>query len=196
MDAEQTGDDQIVSWLATGDEQALSVLYDRYKVIVYSLIARIVQNRESAEELTQEVFLRVWRQASSFESDRGRLSSWLLAIAHNAAIDEVRRRNTRPQQASDRTDSSRSMLEVSDSSRTTEELALSGMSRATVLQALAALPVTQRQVLEMAYFGGLTQKEVSEDLNVPLGTIKTRTRLGLQRLRDGFVSRAETPDAP
>ncbi len=188
MDSAQPDDRNIVVLLKNGDPHGLEVLYDRYVRVVFALIVQIVGNRQVAEELTQEVFLRVWRQVSSFDSDRGTFTAWVLAIAHNAAVDEIRRGKSRPKASHDRYEESRMLLEVSDQASGPEELVLGGIRRETVLEALAQLPEDQRKVLEMSYYEGLTQAEIAERMGIPLGTIKTRTRRALERLRARFLS--------
>lgn len=195
MDRAEFADDEIVALLATGDERGLIALYDRYAPVVYSLIVTIVRRQDVAEELTQEVFLRAWRQASSFESDRGRVQSWLLAISHDVAIAEVRRGDRRPRHGSDGTDQSRSILEVSDRSRMREERVPGGMRRDAVLAMLAELSQDQRRILEMAYFEGLTQAEMAERTQIPLDIVKTMTHLALQRLHSRLRSRGAEADA-
>ncbi len=143
MDSAEFADDEIITLLATGDERGLIALYDRYGGIVYSLIVTIVHHQDAAEELTQEVFLRAWRQAASLESDRGRVKSWLLGIAHHVAIAEVRRGDRRSQQVAGGTNRSSSMLEVSDCSSMSEDAVPGGMRRDAVLAALAELSQDQ-----------------------------------------------------
>lgn len=183
MDSVQPADEDIVVRIGTGDDSGIEVLYDRYSRVIFSLLLKMVQNQQVAEELTQEVFLRIWQQASSFQKERGRFVSWALGIAHHMAIDEIRRRKARPQQVYDDPKGARSLLEVADRLNEPDELALGEIRRECVVEALAQLPGSQREVIAMSYFGGLTQTQIAERKGEPLGTIKTRTRLGLQRLR-------------
>ncbi len=194
MDGVHPGDEDIVVRISRGDESALSVLYDRYARVVYSLILKIVHNQQVAEELTQEVFLRVWQQSSSYSRERGRFASWMLGIAHNLAIDEIRRGKARPQQVYDNPEESRSLLEVADRSPEPDEMALGGIRRDFIVEALDRLPGNQREVIEMSYFGGLTQSQIAERKGEPLGTIKTRTRLALQRLRSNLLAQGIQSD--
>lgn len=194
MDGVHPGDEDIVVRISRGDESALSVLYDRYARVVYSLILKIVHNQQVAEELTQEVFLRVWQQSSSYSRERGRFASWMLGIAHNLAIDEIRRGKARPQQVYDNPEESRSLLEVADRSPEPDEMALGGIRRDFIVEALERLPGNQREVIEMSYFGGLTQSQIAERKGEPLGTIKTRTRLALQRLRSNLLAQGIQSD--
>ena len=194
MDGLQSADEAILAQIGQGDEHGLGVLYDRYARAVYSLMLRLVQNQQVAEELTQEVFLRVWQQAGTFQREKGRFSSWVFGIAHHLAIDELRRRKARPQQVYDNPELSRSLLEVTDGAPSPDELALGGIRREYIMEALAHLPASQREVLEMAYFGGLTQSQIADRKGEPVGTIKTRTRLGLQRLRLNLLEQGIRPD--
>lgn len=194
MDGVQLEDDEILTRVGRGDEDGLSLLYDRYARVVYSLVLRMVQNRQVAEELTQEVFVRVWQQAGAFQKERGRFTSWMFGIAHNLAIDELRRRKARPHQVYDDPGAARSMLDVTDVTSAPEDQALNGIRREYVVEALSQLPESQREVLELSYFEGMTQSQIAERQGEPLGTIKTRTRLGLQRLRNNLLARGIQSD--
>lgn len=187
MDSAQP-DEELVARVGRGDDRGLEILYERYSRLVFSLILKMVQNQQVSEELTQEVFLRVWQQSSTFQRERGRFASWVLGIAHHTAIDEIRRRKARPQQVYPDPNSSRSLLDVADRSPEPEELALGGVRRDHIAEALSKLPDSQREVIELSYFGGLTQTQIAERKGEPLGTIKTRTRLGLQRLRNNLLA--------
>ena len=176
-------DAELIELVANGDARALEVLYDRYSRIVYSFALRIVGDPLLAEEILQEVFFRVWQQGSGFQSNRGSLVTWLLSITHNLAIDEVRKRNRRPQKA-DSEDPELVLSAMADESTDIEqEVWLSGV-RTAIVEALDRVPKEQRDVIELAYFRGLTQREIAESLGQPLGTVKTRMRLGLQKLRE------------
>jgi len=180
-------DAELITLIASGEARALEALYDRYSRVVYSFAVRIVRDPQLAEEVTQEVFFRVWQQAGAFSSARGALITWLLSITHNQSIDEVRKRNRRPQKA-DAEDPELLLGSVADSSTDIEqEVWLSGV-RTAIIEALGRLPKDQRDVIELAYFRGLTQREIAETLDQPLGTIKTRMRLGLQKLREQLGS--------
>jgi RNA polymerase sigma-70 factor (ECF subfamily) len=176
-------DAELIRLIVSGETRALEALYDRYSRVVYSFAVRIVSDPQLAEEVMQEVFFRVWNQASAFSSGRGSLITWLLSITHNLSIDEVRKRNRRPQKA-EAEDPEFLLGSMADLSTDIEEEAwLSGV-RTTIASALEHLPIDQRNVIELAYFKGLTQREIAETLQQPLGTIKTRMRLGLQKLRE------------
>lgn len=181
-------DAELCSLAAAGDGRALEALYDRYSRIVMSFATRILPDSASAEELTQEVFFRAWKQAASYNAARGAYVTWLLSITHNMAIDELRKRQRRPQRA-DTEDPIATMANITDGERSVEDLAWIATLRDEVKGALATLPETQRQPIELAYFRGLTQREVAAALDVPLGTIKTRMRLGMRKLRDQMEAR-------
>ncbi len=169
--------------LALGNAVAMDILFDRYSRPIYSFAYRMLGDREQAEELSQEVFLRAWRRSSRFTDARGSLISWLLSITHNMAIDELRKQQRRPQKQQSE-EPEVLMAQLRDTDASLEHQAIHSERRTTVRTALAELPPPQREVLELAYFGGLTQREISDMLDVPLGTIKTRMRLGLQKLQD------------
>jgi RNA polymerase sigma-70 factor (ECF subfamily) len=136
-----------------------------------------------AEELTQEVFLRLWRHGGSYQHSRGAFVTWLLSVTHNMAIDEIRRRKRRPLIA-DSGDDDQTLAMLPDTRIDVETTAWLSSLQAIVRDALAEIPPSQREAIELAYFSGLTQREISERLNEPLGTIKTRMRLGMLKLRD------------
>ncbi len=185
---------ELIALVASDDVSGLAALYDQYSRPVFSLLLRMLQDQQLSEDLTQEVFLRVWQRASSFSADRGRLASWIFQIAHHAAVDEIRRRKSRPQRAHDRSETSGFMLEFTDGSPTPDELAIGGLQREAIAEALSKLPLNQREAIEMSYFDGMTQAEIAERGGTPLGTVKTRTRLGLQRMRDYLKAGGMEPD--
>ncbi len=186
-------DEYLVAMIATGCASALELLYDRYSSAVFSMTLRIVQNRQVAEELTQEVFIRVWQRSSTFHRDRGSVSSWMLKVAHNLALDEIRRQQARRRKAYHDPVGEHLVPEVVDSSPETSEIVLNHLRREQISGILAELPVSQREVIEMAYFGGMTQAEIANCQGKPLNTVKTRARLGLQRLRSGLLARGIQP---
>jgi RNA polymerase sigma-70 factor, ECF subfamily len=182
-------DATLVARVARGEEEALGQLYDRFGQAVYSLCLRVVRDGATAEELTQEVFVRLWRSAASFELARGQVSTWLLRIAHNLALNELRRRQSRPVVAS-AADWEVASAELADTSGASDPSLVADLrERAEMVhQALRQLPVPQRQAIELAFFGGLSQTEVAAALGAPLGTVKSRIRLGMQRLRELLVA--------
>lgn len=190
VDLHALSDAELVQRMADGDVGALDVLYSRYARPVYSFALRIVGDGPLAEEVLQEAFLRAWQQAGRFEFARGSFASWLLSIAHNLAIDEVRRRQRRPQRADAVEIDDVLRLEV-DESANVEEAAEATELRARIGAVMARLPPPQRQVIELAYFEGLTQREIAALLDEPLGTIKTRMRLGMLKLKEYLASEGD-----
>ncbi|MDP9372583.1 MAG: sigma-70 family RNA polymerase sigma factor [Chloroflexota bacterium] len=179
-------DEQLIGRLVAGDVAALDALYDRYAGVVFALVLRIVADRPVAEELLQETFLRAWQRAGLFEGSRGRVPSWLLGIAHNLAIDELRRRRRRPQAVTprERETAERELAGLPDPGPAVAEEAWSRLRRAQIEAALGRLPAAQRRIIELAYFEGYSQSEIAARLGEPLGTVKTRMRLGMRKLRD------------
>ncbi len=179
----------LVRRVAAGDEEALGLLYDRLGRPVYALCLRIVRDPGAAEELTQETFVRLWRSAASFDVERGRVSTWLLRIAHNLALNEIRRRRSRPVVATEvEWETAASALADPDNADD-PALASDLRERAEVVRAaLAELPMPQRQAIELAFFGGLSQVEVAAALGDPLGTVKSRIRIGMQHLREQLIA--------
>lgn len=175
--------------VAGGDEAAIGLLYDRFGQAVYSLCVRIIHDSATAEELTQEVFVRLWRSAASFDAERGRVSTWLLRIAHNLSLNEVRRRQSRPMVAPD-VDWEVESAALADTSRegNPAEVVWARERGQEIQRALAQLSAPQRQAIELAFFGGLSQAEVAAALGDPLGTVKSRIRVGMQRLRELLVA--------
>jgi RNA polymerase sigma-70 factor (ECF subfamily) len=185
----ESSDADLIGLAALGDARALEVLYDRYSGVVFSFALRIVGDRELAEEILQEAFFRAWQQGGNFSSGRGTFITWLLSITHNLSIDEIRKRRRRPQKA-DSEEPEQVLASVPDTGAggDVEGEVWLGALRDTIGTALADLPPAQRQAIEMAYFRGMTQREIAESLGEPLGTIKTRMRLGLQKLKDALGS--------
>ena len=164
---------------ALGDEAAFARLYDATAARVHGLVLRVVRDRAKAEEVTQETFLEVWRTASRFDRDRGSALSWLMTIGHRRAVDRVR-----SAEASSRRDATYHERTRPVDHDQTAEAAHASLEARRVRGALDSLTPTQRQALELAYFGGYTHTEVAAMLDLPLGTAKTRIRDGLIRLRD------------
>ncbi len=173
-------DDLLIRRVAAGDRRAFEALYDRYSPAVFGVALKMLGDREAAEEAVQEIFWRIWQRSGSFDRSRA-FAPWLFGIAHNYCIDELRRRRVRPQQVYE-DDDRPIMSEIPDEADVGETAVLSDQRR-LVREALDQLPEEQRQALLLAYFGGLTQQEIAAQLGNPLGTVKTRMRLGLQKLR-------------
>ncbi len=173
-------DERLIARVVEGDRGAFEMLYDRYASTVFGLALRMLGDREVAEDAVQEIFWRVWRRLGSFDRSRA-FAPWLFGIAHNYCIDELRRRKVRPQSVYE-DDENPILSEIADEADVGEAALLAEQGR-LVRSALEQLPEEQRQTLLLAYFGGLTQQEIAAKLGNPLGTVKTRMRLGLQKLR-------------
>lgn len=175
-------DEKLVSLIAQSREQALAQLYDRYHRLIFSLALVIVNDRATAEEVTLDVFMRVWQKAGTYRAEQAKVSTWLTHIARHHAIDVLRRRAARlDHSALHWEDAIRSAESPHPSPQDSAELSL---RRERIQAALAQLPTEQRQALLLAYFGGFTQSQIAEMLAQPLGTIKTRLRLAMQKLRE------------
>ncbi len=180
-------DEELLVLMAQGDQQALGALYDRYGRLVFSIALRIVGDRLSAEEVTQDVFQIVWQQVATFRPAAGSVSGWMVGITRHRAIDEIRSRRHKSRQR-----------EVSADEGPQEALTDSGnleqqvVNRGDVRAALEELPSAQRQAIELAYYGGLTCTEIASSLGTSVGTVKTRLRLGLVKLRAALLPGAET----
>ena len=175
-------DDRLVTALERRDQRALETLYDRYGDYVYSVCLRMVGDVQLAEDLTQEVFLRLWRRPDLYDVRRGRFITWLLSVARNRSIDERRSRGRRFRYETPPSLTGEELLAAASTADGADTAVLSE-ERVIIEKALAALPVEQRLAIQLAYFGGYTQQEIARGLHQPLGTVKTRIRLGLQKLR-------------
>lgn len=174
--AREPSDEQVLEAVGRGDDDALGVLYDRFGHLAFRLAFRILRDRALAEDAVQEAFLAVWRSADAYKRERAKPSTWILTVVHRRAVDLVRREQSRRGEP----------LEVAPepSVGPVDEDAVLRDRRAAVQAALTELPGDQRQALELAYYGGLTQSELAERLGVPLGTVKSRMFAGLGRLRE------------
>jgi RNA polymerase sigma factor (sigma-70 family) len=169
-------DEALPGLVARGDEAALAELYDRFGRVAYGLALRIVRDATLAEDAVQDAFLAAWRTAVSFDPGRGKTSTWLLTLVHRRAVDVVRREERRRADPLD--------TDPASGSESTDETAAVRAQRRAVQSALAQLPPEQRQALELAYYGGLSQSELAERLGVPVGTVKSRMFAALAKLRD------------
>ena len=174
-------DSALITAIAAGDSNALEQLYDRYSAVVYRVALRMLKNRELAEDVVQEVFWRVWRRSESFANDRGRVTQWLFGIAHNLCIDELRRMRSRPTPIYEDVEHP-VIQQLIDEQTDVPAMAWTAEQRRVIIEAMSELPEAQRQAIALAYFGGLSHQEIATKLSRPLGTIKTRVRLGLQKL--------------
>lgn len=179
-------DDALLQRIAAGDEHALGALYDRWSPLVFSLCVHVLGDEDEAEEAVEETFWQAWRQAARYDTTRGAVSTWLTTIARSRALDRLRAKRRRQEDAmSDLSQTKRAAVE--ETARRGDDPANGAEvseRRGLVRQALLALPPEQREVLELAYFRGLSQTEIAEHTGQPLGTIKTRVRLAMEKLRD------------
>ncbi len=177
-------DEDLISLTDGGDTQALAALYDRHARAAYSLAYRVMGERQAAEDVVQEAFLKVWRAAGSFRVERASVRTWILSIVHNRGIDELRSTASR-RRTQDRVETQTSASQPSEAFAETWR----NSQREQVREALRGLPPEQLKVLELAYFSGYTHMEIAELLDLPLGTVKGRMRLGLKKIREYFDSR-------
>jgi RNA polymerase sigma-70 factor (ECF subfamily) len=175
-------DERLISLIAQAHEAALAQLYDRYNRLVFSLALAIVNDRATAEEITLDVFMRVWQKAGTYRVERAKVSTWLTHIARHHAIDVLRRRAARLDQSAVYWDDAAPGVESSEQGP--QEFAEYSLRRERVHAALAELPSEQKQALTLAYFSGYTHQQIAQVLKQPLGTIKTRIRLAMQKLRE------------
>ncbi len=184
----QCNDDQLMKGIGLGRPEAFEELYDRYVRGCFGLAMKIVRDPSVAEEVVQDVFMKLWSQPGIFSPERGKFSGWLLTLVHNRSVDKLRRLKTQQGRIMLPLDSA-AAGEVSfadllpDGGPSPHDEAWAGEKARMVQDALRMLPEPQRQAISLAYFNGLTQKEIAEQLHEPLGTIKTRTRSALQQLR-------------
>jgi RNA polymerase sigma-70 factor (ECF subfamily) len=174
----QISDTDLLKAIAQSDEGALGSLYDRYRQILFGLLVRILNSREEAEDVLQEVFLQVWKRAAHFDENRGRPFTWLVTVARSRAIDRLRTIAARGRLAAAATPNEWERISDADTD------AFCAERSEIVRQALQEIPEEQRLTLRLAYFEGLTQSEIAAKLGTPLGTVKTRMRAGMLKLRE------------
>lgn len=168
------------------DQQALETLYQRYANLVYNMAYQVLQNRSAAEEVTQDIFFQVWRWPEKWDPDRGRFTSWLLTITRHTAIDRLRRENRRPTLTQHSLDDITHLLPAAPSHDNHAH------DNGRLLRSLlSGLPADQRQVILLAFYRGLTHTEIADQLGVPVGTVKSRLRLGLTKLRRAWKKALE-----
>lgn len=179
-------DEALMAAVAVGDQAAFGIVYDRYADLVYSTAYRVLSDKGLAEDAAQDVFVRLWNRPETFVPSRGRFLSWLLSVTRNRAVDEIRSRGRRVRREAPGFDPVDDGGTIHDEhADTVDPLYRAELKekQVAVRRALQQLPGEQKRVLEMAYFGGLTQHEIALELHEPLGTVKTRIRLGMQKLR-------------
>jgi RNA polymerase sigma-70 factor (ECF subfamily) len=174
-------DEQLVARIAESDELALNILHDRYRALAFSIAMRVVNDAGRAEDVVQDAFLSVWRRAESYAAGRGRVRTWLSSIVRNRAIDIVRASRERPVEDQDEL-----LLGIHDTAPGVHEQVVASLDGEATRQALRGLPDEQRQAIAMAYFAGLSHSEIADRTGLPLGTVKSRVRLGIQRMRQSL----------
>jgi RNA polymerase sigma-70 factor, ECF subfamily len=172
-------DDRMLDLLSRAEPEGIEMLYDRYSGLAYTLAFRVLNDAGAAEDVVQEAFLSVWRRASTYRSDRGSLRTWVCSIVHHRALDRLRGRAGGARRDVALEHAPMAVTSVSD----TWDKVADVLERDTVRRALDQLSVEQRETIELAYFGGYSQTEISDLMRVPLGTVKGRTRLALRKLR-------------
>lgn len=182
FDVPQT-DEALIARVGKRDKRALELLYDKHSSVAMGLAVKMTGDPSVAEEIVQEAFWRVWKRAGTFDAGRGKFTAWLSGIVHNLAIDELRRRKSGANSSTlDLEDDS--VAEIADEREDVAESVLQKLTGDNIRAALAILPALQRNVIELAYFDGLTHQEIADKLGEPIGTIHTRARLGIQKLRE------------
>ncbi|MBP2412193.1 RNA polymerase sigma-70 factor (ECF subfamily) [Arthrobacter stackebrandtii] len=171
--------EDLIRLVALGDEAAFEELYDAVAPRVFGLVRKVVRDPDQSQEVTQEVFVDIWAQASRFDADRGKAMSWILVIAHRKAVDKVR-----ASQASSNRDLREGIKEYQESYDDVADTVESQLEAERVNKALDSLTQVQQEAIRLAYYGGYTHQEVAELLKIPVGTVKTRIRDGMIRLRD------------
>ena len=178
--AERLADEELMPLVGRKDAEAFEVLYDRHGGAAFSLAYRIVGDRAAAEEVTQEAFISVWRSGARFDATRGSVRSWLLSVVRNRAIDFLR---SKAGKAPKLDFDDEAVLEQRPAAEMTEEEALRRETASELRGALGKLPGEQSKVIELAYFGGFSHSEIAAILGLPMGTVKGRMRLGLEKIR-------------
>lgn len=173
-----------MSLVHEGDTKAFGMLYDRHSRAAYSLAYRMMGGRQAAEDLVQDVFLKVWRSTASYRADRGSVRTWILRIVHNRGVDQLRSLSSR-RRTQDKVEASAETSQPSEAFAETWR----NSRREQVREALKTLPPDQLKILELAYFSGYTHVEIAELMDLPLGTVKGRMRLGLKKVKDYFDSK-------
>ena len=188
MDVTRLADEELMDLVADGDPRAFEAVYDRHGGAAFSLAYRMVGARNAAEDVVQEAFLSVWRSGARYQRARGSVRTWVLGIVHHRAIDWLRRAVVHDRRRA----GDEGIDERFEAPERTELEVVRRDEAATVRAAIETLPADQSRVIELAYFGGFTHYEIAEMLEMPLGTVKGRMRLGLEKLRRNLVSEGVT----
>jgi len=171
--------------IQSGDQDALSQLYDRYNGIMKALILRIIRNDTEADDLLQEVFMEIWNQAKNFSAEKGKPLGWMVTLTRRRAIDALRKKQAYAR-AEERLQAEPEQQPLAWVQNTTEKEIEAGDTRVLMAKVINSLPQAQQQVIELAFFQGMSQREIASNTNIPLGTVKTRLELGLKKIYDGL----------
>lgn len=178
-DRARLADEDLVVQIARGDERSFEVLYDRHGKVAWSLAFRLLGEREAAEDLVQEAFLAVWNGAAGYSQAKGSVRTWVLSIVHHRAVDRLRQTSASRR----RQDALEQVAMIEPAAPDAAEVALARVEATEIRTALGEVPGDQLEVLRLAYYGGYTHHEIADMLSLPLGTVKSRMRLGLERVR-------------
>src|SRR5947208_3257656 len=171
--------------IQSGDADALSQLYDRYSGIEKALVLRIIHNDTEADDLLQEVFMEIWNQAKNFSAEKGKPLGWMVTLTRRRAIDALRKRQAYAR-AEERLQAEPEHQPLAWVQNVTEQEIRAGDTRVLMAKVISSLPEAQQQVIELAFFQGMSQREIAFETNIPLGTVKTRLELGLKKIYDGL----------
>jgi RNA polymerase sigma-70 factor (ECF subfamily) len=187
-DIQSLADEEIMQLVQGGNARAFEILYDRHGGAAFSLAYRMVGNRVAAEDISQEAFLSIWRSKARYQQERGSVRTWVLGIVHHRAIDALRRNLVHERRRA----SAEGIEERFEAKELTEAEAVRRVEAKSVRSVLDALPDDQCRVIELAYFGGFSQSQIAEMLEMPVGTVKGRMRLGLEKMRRALVAQGVT----
>ncbi len=178
---EQLSDVELINRVQQQERQALSMLYDRYARLIYSIAYHLVTEHAVAEELVMDVFIRIWEKAGDYQAEQAKVTTWITSITRNLSLDWLRKQKVRRQAAN--TGKLQQLFEHSSGQQHTEKYVELSIKQAAVREALCTLPMEQLQVIDLAYYQGYAQLEIADILQIPVGTVKSRTRLAMEKLR-------------
>jgi len=181
----EASDIDLMRSIQAGDSEALSQLYDRYSGILKALILRVIHNEAEADDLLQEIFMEIWNHAKNFSAQKGKPLGWMVTLARRRAIDGLRKKQAYARAGERLQAETEQQPEAWVHNSTAEEIDFAD-TRVLVRQVISSLPPAQQQAIELAFFRGMSQREIAADTNTPLGTVKTRLELGLKKLYDGL----------
>ena len=187
---EVAADQALIARIATGDQDAFAALYDRLATQAYSLALYVVKDGRAAEDVVQEAFVNIWRMAGSYTTARGTVSAWAMTVVRNRAVDHLRRLNARPQIASDLEN-----VVVATAHDEVWTLVTQSLDAETIRKAMRSLPPEQRETIEMGFFQGLSHQEIADRKGLPLGTVKSRMRNGLKKMRANLAGEEKRTSA-